>query len=426
MQIENIPLFNSLPSREIEVLIAVLNRTEYEADTILFREGEPGDKFYIILSGQVEIIKTLDTAEEQVLGARGPSDFFGEMSLLIPDGLRTASVRTSTPVQLLELGHIDFRKLLERRPALAFELVRVLSLRLRESDNIMIRNLREKNRQLSQAYEDLKAAQAQIVEGEKMEHELNLARDIQESILPKDLFSLDGFEFGARMVPARSVGGDLYDYIPLGKDIVAIAIGDVSDKGIPAAIYMALYCSLLRAVIQHGASPSEVLLRVNRHLLDLNEARMFVTALFGLLDRKKREFSYARAGHEVPILFDRDGKGHLLNWDQGQLLGFFPDPILDVQTVTIPEGCTLLLYTDGSFDAQNSEGASFGLDRLVETAAVNLGSSAQNLCDLVIDELNVFQGSSSQYDDITLVAIKSLPSVATEQMSESILDKNNA
>jgi sigma-B regulation protein RsbU (phosphoserine phosphatase) len=107
-------------------------------------------------------------------------------------------------------------------------------------------------------------------------------------------------------------------------------------------------------------------------------------------------------------------------------MGFFADLKLDGQTVTISEGCTLLLYTDGAFDALNSEGASFGLDRLVAAAAANLGSSAQNLCDLVIDELNVFQGSISQYDDITLVAIKSLPSAAAEQMPESILGKNNA
>jgi len=423
LQIENIPLFSSLPSREIEVLIAVLNRTEYEADTILFREGDPGDKFYIILSGQLEIIKTLDNAEEQVLGVHGPSEFFGEMSLLIPDGLRTASVRTRTPVQLLELDHADLSNLLERQPGLAFEMLRVLTLRLRGSDNIMIRDLKEKNSQLSQAYEELKTAQAQIIEKEKLEHELNLARDIQESILPKDLFSLDDFDFGARMVPARSVGGDLYDYIPLSEGIVAIAIGDVSDKGIPAAIFMALFCSLLRAEIQHITSPTEVLLRVNRHLLDLDEAGMFVTALFGLLDCKKREFSYARAGHEIPILFDRDGKADLLDWDQGQLLGFFPDPKLDVQSVTIPEGSTLLLYTDGAFDAQNSEGASFGLDRLVETAAANLGSSAQNLCDQVIDELNVFQGSCSQFDDITLVAIQSSPCGPTKQIPESGLTK---
>ncbi|MEN8174024.1 MAG: SpoIIE family protein phosphatase, partial [Chloroflexota bacterium] len=324
-----------------------------------------------------------------------------------PDGLRTASVRASTPIKLLELDHADFNKLLELRPALALELVRVLGVRLRESDNLMIHDLREINRQLTQTCEELKTAQAQIVEKEKLEHELSLARDIQESILPKDLVCLDDFEFGARMVPARSVGGDLYDFIPLNEDIVAIAIGDVSGKGIPAAIYMALFCSLLRAEIQHIPSPTDVLLRVNQHLLDLDESGMFVTVLFGLLDRKKRKFSYARAGHEVPILFDQNGKAAILDWDQGQLLGFFSDPKLDVGSIIIPEGCTLLLYTDGAFDTRNSDGTGFGLERLIETTTDYLPNSAQNLCDLVVDKLNVYQGLSSQFDDITLVAIQS-------------------
>jgi sigma-B regulation protein RsbU (phosphoserine phosphatase) len=271
----------------------------------------------------------------------------------------------------------------------------------------MIRDLKEKNRQLSEAYEELKIAQAQIVEKEKLEHELNLARDIQASILPKALLCLNGFEFGARMVPARSVGGDLYDFILLSENIVAIAIGDVSDKGIPAAMFMALFCSLLRAEVEHAITPVEVLRRVNRHLLDLNEAGMFVTALLGLLDLKKGEFSYARAGHEIPILFDRDGKANFVDWEQGQLLGFFPDPKLDVQSVIIPKGSTLLLYTDGAFDALNSEGVRYGCDRLVETVGAHVQNSPQKLCDLVVDALNAYQASPTQYDDITLVAIQS-------------------
>jgi serine phosphatase RsbU (regulator of sigma subunit) len=385
----------------------MMTRTEYQDGVVLFREGDPGDRLYIILSGQVEIVKALGTTEEQILGVRGPSDFFGEMSLLISDRLRTASVRTSTPVQMLELCHADLLNLLQKQPTLAFELIRVLSLRLQESDNAMIRDLKEKNRQLSEAYEELKIAQAQIVEKEKLEHELNLARDIQASILPKAILCLNGFEFGARMVPARSVGGDLYDFILLSEDLMAIAIGDVSDKGIPAAMFMALFCSLLRAEVEHAVSPAEVLRQVNRHLLDLNEAGMFVTALLGLLDLKKGEFSYARAGHEIPILFDREGKANVVDWDSGQLLGFFPDPKLDVQSVFIPEGSTLLLYTDGAFDTQNSEGVRYGFERLMETAGTHVQNSAQKFCDLVIDSLNAYQGSSVQYDDITLVAIQS-------------------
>jgi sigma-B regulation protein RsbU (phosphoserine phosphatase) len=409
LQIENVPLLSSLPRNEIEDLIKALTHTEYQAGTVLFREGEPGNKFYMILSGQVQIIKALGTAEEQLLGVRGSSDFIGEMSLLVPDGLRTASVRTSMHTQMLELSHTDLNDLLQRRPTLAVELVRVLSLRLRESGDVMIRDLKEKNRQLSHAYEELKTAQAQIVEKEKLEHELNLARGIQQSILPKDPCILDNFDFGARMVPARSVGGDLYDFISLNEDTVAIAIGDVSGKGVPAAIFMALFCSLLRAEVHHASSPVEVLKQVNRHLLDLNESGMFVTTLFGLLDRKTRVFSYARAGHELPILFDRHGKANLVDWDQGQLLGFFPEPKLDVKSVTLPPESTLLLYTDGAFDTQNSEGVAFGVDRLIEIAGINIQNSAQNICDRIVEVLTGYQGTSSQYDDITLVTIQSLP-----------------
>jgi sigma-B regulation protein RsbU (phosphoserine phosphatase) len=409
LQIENVPLLSSLPRNEIEDLIKALTHTEYQAGTVLFREGEPGNKFYMILSGQVQIIKALGTAEEQLLGVRGSSDFIGEMSLLVPDGLRTASVRTSMHTQMLELSHTDLNELLQRRPTLAVELVRVLSLRLRESGDVMIRDLKEKNRQLSQAYEELKTAQAQIVEKEKLEHELNLARGIQQSILPKDPWILDNFDFGARMVPARSVGGDLYDFISLNEDTVAIAIGDVSGKGVPAAIFMALFCSLLRAEVHHASSPVEVLKQVNRHLLDLNESGMFVTTLFGLLDRKTRVFSYARAGHEIPILFDCHGKANLVDWDQGQLLGFFPEPNLDVKSVTLPPESTLLLYTDGAFDTQNSEGVAFGVDRLIEIAGTNIQNSAQNICDRIVEVLTGYQGTSSQYDDITLVTIHSLP-----------------
>jgi len=346
LDITLVPLFRSLPSSEIDFLTQALQPISLDPGQILFQEGEPGNEFYIITLGKVEIVKSLETADERVLDERGPGDFFGEMSLLIPDGLRTASVRARTPVRMMELSRVDFDALLERRLALACDMVRELSLRLRDSDNSMIRDLTEKNRQLEQAYRELQSAQAQIVEKEKLDHELDLARRIQESILPNDL-ALKGFDFGARMLPARAVGGDLYDFIPLHGDNVGISIGDVSDKGVPAAIFMALYCSLVRAETHHTTSPEDVLNQVNHHLLHLHETRMFVTALYGVLNRKTCEFTYARAGHHVPILVDDCGKETPVERNHGQLLGFFPGPDLDVQTVEIPQGSTLLLYTDG-------------------------------------------------------------------------------
>lgn len=401
-----IPLFSSLPPSEIEFLTEVLRPFTLDPGEVLFSEGEPGVKFYIITDGQVEIVKSIGTADEQILDNRGPGDFFGEMSLLIPDGLRTASVRACSPVQIMELSCPDFDRLVQKRPSLAFEMVRELSLRLRDSDNAMIRDLTEKNLELAQAYQELQAAQIQLVEKEKLEHELDLARNIQQSILPDNLALMEGFDFGARMLPARAVGGDLYDFIQLDQDTVGISIGDVSDKGVPAAIFMALYCSLLRAEASHISSPADVLRRVNRHLLDLNEARMFVTALYGVLNCKTCEFSYARAGHHVPILVDDCGKEIVINRGQGQLLGFFSDPDLDVQTVVIPQGSTLLLYTDGMFDVMDRNDEILGEDRLREMICTNQGSSAQDLCDNLIGVLKSYQGESPQFDDMALVAIQ--------------------
>ena len=152
----------------------------------------------------------------------------------------------------------------------------------------------------------LKAAQAQIIEKEKLEQELRTARRIQQSILPMELPRLPGYDFGATILSARTVGGDLYDFIPLGEGRLGIAVGDVSDKSVPAAIFMALTRSLLRAEATRSVvrppSPRQALQRVNKLLLDMNDAGMFVTLLYGILDGPRRTFSYPRAGHELPLI----------------------------------------------------------------------------------------------------------------------------
>src|SRR5439155_21220972 len=129
-----------------------------------------------------------------------------------------------------------FDALLHRQPSLAYEMVRVLSVRLRESDDSTIRDLQEKNRQLTLAYEELQAAQAQIIEKEKLEYELQVARELQERMLPRALPGMEGFDFGARMVAARAVSGDFFDFIVLDDDAVGVVVGDVCGKGLPAAL----------------------------------------------------------------------------------------------------------------------------------------------------------------------------------------------
>jgi serine phosphatase RsbU (regulator of sigma subunit) len=406
-QIEQIPLFDSLPHGELQHLIGVLRPFDVPRGTILFREGDRSDDFYVILEGEVEVIKALGTPEERVLDVLGPGDFLGEIGLLDPGGLRSASISTRTPVHLLGLARADFDALLQRRPILAYHMVRELSLRLRESDDGTIRALREKNRQLAEAYAELQAAQAQIIEKERLERELQVAREIQESILPREIPRLDGFDFGVRMIPARAVGGDLFDFISQGEDGLGVVVGDVADKGVPAGIFMALTRSVLRAEAHRSPLPGEVLRHVNQHLLEMNDAGMFVTMLYGVVDRKRSEFSYARAGHELPLLLDQHGHLHPIEQGKGQPLGIFDVFLLDEQVISLPPGSTLLIYSDGATDATSEQNVYFGIERLQEAVRASLDGSAQEICDRIWQAIEDHQGENAQTDDVTLLVVRS-------------------
>ena len=404
--IRQIPLFGSLQGADIGFLGEILRELTVPAGDLLFRESDPGDCFYVLLDGEVEIIKALGTADERILAVRHAGEFFGEMSLFEPGGLRTASVRARTPLRLVQMARADFDLLLHHRPAVAYEMVRVLSLRLNRSHDATIADLREKNRQLAEAYHELKAAQAQVIEKERLEKELETARWIQQSILPRTLPGLPGFDLGAVLMPARAVGGDLFDFIPLPDDGLGIVIGDVSDKGVPAAIFMALTYSLLRAEAPRWASPAEVLQCVNHHLQGMNDAGMFVTVLYGVLRGVERRLTYARAGHDLPIRLDRAGNLVQVEHGSGQVLGVLDSPDLDEQSIILGPGDVLLLYTDGATDVTNAQGERLGRARLEELVQAHANDSAQAICDGVWAGLAAYQESSPQFDDVALVAIR--------------------
>ncbi|MBI4786822.1 MAG: SpoIIE family protein phosphatase [Chloroflexi bacterium] len=379
--IQRIPLFASLPSGEIQHLAETLRDLTLPPNTIVFHEGEYGDRFYIVVEGEIEVIKSLGTADERVLALCGPGSYVGEMSLFDRDGRRTASVRTRTPAQLLEMTRGDFDALLHRQPMLAYELVHELSARLDSAHTTTIRDLREKNRQLEQAYEELKTAQAQIIEKEKLEKELAVARQIQASILPSTFPQVAGFDLGARVVPTRAVGGDLFDLIDLGNGRLGVAVADVSDKGVPAAIFMALTRSLLRAEATRTVSPVEVVRNVNRELLEMNDAGMFVTVLYGVLDGATLEFHYVRAGHEMPLVVGPDGELIEIPQGSGNPVGLFEGMALDEQRVTLARGSVLVINTDGATDQENSAGEPFGFERLRAAVCGQRSGDAQTICD---------------------------------------------
>ena len=399
-----VPLFHELPLDELKHLSNTLRVLEFAPGDIIFREQDPGEEFYIMIAGKAEVGMGLGTPDERILAILEAGDFTGEMSLLIPDGHRTASARVLEPSRMWVMDRQDFDSLLQRRPTMVYSIVQVLSQRLSTTNSATFRDLQLKNIQLQRAFDELKAAQAQIVEKERLEKELQLAREIQMSILPQTLPHIQDFDFGTFINPARAVGGDFFDLIKLDDDHVAVIVGDVADKGVPSAIFMARTHALLVAETLHNAEPSDVLTRVNRVLTQMEQSNLFVTVIYGILDRSTRRFTFTRAGHEIPLVLKDQGVVRLPH-GPGQPVGILDDPVFDTQVVEMPPGSSVLLFTDGMTDCRNPEGEAFGHGRLEAFLASLAGMAAKEMVEAMAIRLSMYQAGAPQDDDVTLVAI---------------------
>jgi len=403
--LSRIPFFTTLPQEELDRLTSEMEVFNLKPREILFREGEAGEHLYVVVKGKLEILKAPDTVDEMILNTIHEGEYIGEMSLLTGEP-RTASVRAFTEeVVLLSMSRKQLNDLLHRHPELASTMISVLSERLNSTNVATFRDLTEKNHRLQNAIDELKAAQEQLIEKERLERELKVAAEIQLSILPDVLPSHPDFDFGGRILPARQVGGDFYDVFELGDNKLGVLIGDVADKGVPSAIFMARAHALIIAEADHVTPPGEVLRKVNTHITRLEKSTQFVTALYGVLDTTTREFSYARAGHEPPLLLDTDGSVRRLEHKPGMALGLWENITLDENSLIIAKGSLLMMYTDGMTDCRDPQSEPFGLERIKSTMAGLRSYSAQSGCDQLFDTLMAYQDGSKQDDDVTLVAV---------------------
>ena len=403
--LRQVPLFASLPAGEIDLLAETLQPVALPMGGLLFEEGARDGRCFIVLEGEVDIIKSLGTPDERLLATRGRGSSLGEMSLFSQDHRRTASVRARSAAELLEMRREDLDGLLRRHPELAYSMLGTLSQRLEQSENHTVADLREKNRLLQLAYDELKTAQAQIIEKEKLERELEVARQIQLSILPRSLPQNGRFEFGARMIPMSAVGGDFYDVLQLENGSLAVAVGDVTGHGVPAALLMALTVTLLRAEARRIESPSEVLLAVNRELMQVNDTGYFVTALYGILNDSDGKFHYARAGHSVPLLLDAGRQPVEVGNGVGHPLGLFEEMLVDEASLDLVPGSMLLLYTDGVTEAVDAQGEFFGDERLLAALQSSNGVGPDQTCEAIWSALQAYRAGGSQEDDVTLLAV---------------------
>lgn len=415
-----IPLFKEMPKLELFKLVNELPVEQFKAGTYLFREGDPGDSLYVVTDGLLEIVLAADTRDEMLLRVCGPGEYVGEMSLIMPKGKRTASVRAKLDSRVWMMSREKFNEVLQGWPHLAYSMVEIMSERLDSSNEAAFHDLVAKNQALQKAYDELKAAQDQLIEKERLERELQVAADIQMSILPDVLPDFEEFSFGARILPARQVGGDLYDVFTLKGGQVGVLIGDVADKGVPSALFMARAHALVMAEADIGLTAGEVLRMVNSHITRLQKSTQFVTVLYGILDLKTRIFSYARAGHEPPLILHLNGDVERIPHSPGMALGLWDEITLDERSVQLLPGDTLLLYTDGMTDCRDPKGEPFGLDRIKTTLSGYANFNAQQVCDHMLNTLNQFRDGSKQDDDVTLVAV----SAASDQSTIRATKKN--
>ncbi len=403
--LRQIPFFRDLPHGELKFLANTLTVMDIPAGAVLFREGDIGDSFYIVIEGSLDILLGEGTAEEKLFSTVGSGSYLGEMSLLMPGGKRSASARAVERSKLWVMTREDFDDLLHRQPHLGYAMVQVLSERLDASNIATFRDMVAKNRELQKAYDELKDAQEQIIEKEKLEKELELAATIQASILPYRLPRLASHDFGAHIDSARAVGGDFYDVFMLDQRHVGILIGDVADKGVPSAIFMARVHALITAEAVHCDDPVSVLQQVNHYLTKRDESDLFVTCIYGILDIQTSIFHFARAGHEIPLLIAPNSPTSPIQRQAGLPIGVTPRILLDEQSIYLPPDSTLLLFSDGMIDCRNPLGEEFGRERLRQTLHQLKGKNAQEVCDLLKEALLAFRQDASQDDDVTLLAI---------------------
>lgn len=258
---------------------------------------------------------------------------------------------------------------------------------------------------------------AEAATRERFEAELEVARLIQQNFLPQQLPELPGWEVAAHYRPAREVGGDFYDVIPLPDEQVGFVIGDVTDKGVPAALVMAATRSVLRASAQRLVEPSEVLQRVNEHLCPDMPAKMFVTCLYGVLEPATGRFRFANAGHDLPYVRTVDGSVELRA--RGMPLGLMVEMAYEQKETVLQPGESLLLHSDGIVEAHDPQGRMYGFPRLKEVVGTQPGGA--ELIGFVLQDLADHIGpGAEQEDDITMVTLRRAAPAAAAAPAPSV------
>jgi sigma-B regulation protein RsbU (phosphoserine phosphatase) len=430
--------------------IQQLDAVTLAAGDVLFRQDDLADALFFIEEGELAVMLEVPGAGRAPVRCFGPGQCLGEMALYRNER-RTATVEALTTSRLRKLSASALAAMESRDPARALAMHRHVAELLAERVTFSNVELKDPLARLAHALRGLAAndfaktgwdrtavnlaakrdddvgAIAQAMEflvkrlhdyieelrrataaREAIESELRIAGEIQASLLPPPLTQddLTHLDFAATIKPAKETGGDLFDGFTLPDGRFFMLVGDVSGKGVPAAVFMALTAMGVRTLARDVAEPGELLTQVSRLLCERNETLQFVTAFAAILDPRTGELRWANAGHPSPALLDAEGRLSWLEGPRAVPLAAFEDAVYLTQTRTMARGVTLLIYSDGVTEAMDENHTLFGEQRIAWCFADAPVHTAQDTVSRLITAVKHHEAGATQSDDITIVALR--------------------
>lgn len=386
----NHELFRDIPLNLVAPVLAECPVQYLQQDEILISPGEENHHLYLLVSGRLQVY--LNTIDSQISFPIDPGECIGEMSI-IESRLTSAFVVAEEASSLVVLPEDLFWEKIVRLPGAVRNLLRMLSQRMRKHNEVTRQTLEQQLR-----YEHL-------------QKELEAAGKIQANILPQDIPLFPNhpqIDVCALIEPAKEVGGDFFDAFAVDHRHIYIAVGDVSGKGMPAALFMVRVMTLLRMSLSKQSNFGSLLSVVNRILCENNDDCMFVTLFVGLLDVTTGKLIYMNGGHNPPFLSSNGKLFKLLQLPKGIVLGISEHAHYEVAELTMQPGDTLVLYTDGVTEAGNAQQEFFSVERTRDILAGSAGEDITTIVKTLQDAVAQFSKGLPQADDITILTLRYL------------------
>lgn len=408
----------------LEDVLHGLTTRQLDAGAVLIQQGDVSEYAYYLAEGQVAVFAESDYGRVQLATLEAPR-LIGELGVLAGYP-RTATIEATTPIAFYQLTGQQMIDVGQQAPEFLLSVISQLGRQLdgmnralslygnalsalerREFDSRILDDLVHPSPQLVTFSNTFKRFATQIVDKRRQNDELASAALIQRSFLPRPelLHPVAQFvDLSAAMRPARDVGGDFYDYFMLDADHLAFAVGDVCGKGIPASLFMAVAITTLRGAASEERDVAATLARTNATLCRDNDASMFATLFYGVIDLRTGELEYGNCGHNAPYIVSSEGMQSLKA--TGVPIGLFPGKGAAAKRITIGRNATFVLFTDGVTEAMNPAEEEFGNARLEALIPVVCEYAPSEIVTRIFGEVDLFAAGEPQADDITCLTLR--------------------